>query len=73
MVHVERQVTVRRPLAEVVRYLADFSHAVDWDPGTQECDRIDSGPPVEGAQWHNVSEFRGRLHGTHVPLGHADG
>ncbi|MFJ8884094.1 SRPBCC family protein [Streptomyces sp. NPDC102402] len=60
MVHVERQVTVQRPLAEVVRYLADFSHAVDWDPGTQECDRIDSGPLAEGAQWHNVSVFRGR-------------
>ncbi|MEV7401801.1 SRPBCC family protein [Streptomyces sp. NPDC091267] len=60
MVHVERQVTVRRPLAEVVRYLADFSHAVDWDPGTQECTRTDGGPVTEGAKWHNVSEFRGR-------------
>ncbi|MEU0135738.1 SRPBCC family protein [Streptomyces sp. NPDC006296] len=60
MVHVERQITVQHPLAEVVRYLADFSHAVDWDPGTQECERIGEGPLAEGAQWHNVSEFRGR-------------
>ncbi|WP_405591441.1 SRPBCC family protein [Streptomyces sp. NBC_01190] len=60
MVDVQRSFLVPRPLPEVVAYLADFSHAVEWDPGTQECDRTDSGPVAEGSQWHNVSLFRGR-------------
>lgn len=63
MIHVERVMTVPVPLAEVVAYLCDFAHAVDWDPGTVECTRAEGeeGRPVEsGARWHNVSEFRGR-------------
>ncbi|MGC4996698.1 MULTISPECIES: SRPBCC family protein [unclassified Streptomyces] len=61
MVHVRRSFTVPRPLPAVIDYLADFTHAVDWDPGTQECARKDGvGIPTEGTTWHNVSEFRGR-------------
>ncbi|MEE4546333.1 SRPBCC family protein [Streptomyces sp. V4-01] len=61
MVHVSRSFTVNRPLPDVVAYLADFGHAVDWDPGTQECVRTaGQGAPVEGARWRNVSVFRGR-------------
>jgi carbon monoxide dehydrogenase subunit G len=60
MVHVVRSMTVDRPLGLVVAYLADFSNAVDWDPGTLECVRADHGPAYEGAHWHNISEFRGR-------------
>ncbi len=40
MVDVSRTFTVRRPLDEVVAYLRDFANAVDWDPGTQKCERI---------------------------------
>ncbi|MFF7965239.1 SRPBCC family protein [Streptomyces sp. NPDC007903] len=61
MVHVRRSFTVPRPLPAVIDYLADFANAVDWDPGTQECDRTNgSGTPTVGATWHNVSEVRGR-------------
>ncbi|WP_030900560.1 SRPBCC family protein [Streptomyces sp. NRRL F-5126] len=60
MVHVVRRVDVARPLPAVVAYLADFAHAVEWDPGTRECLRIGEGPVHEGALWRNVSEFRGR-------------
>ncbi|MFI9389444.1 SRPBCC family protein [Streptomyces bauhiniae] len=61
MVHVRRSFTVPRPLPAVIDYLADFANAVDWDPGTRECDRTDgSGTPTVGATWHNVSEVRGR-------------
>jgi hypothetical protein len=59
MVHVVRFITVDRPLCDVVAYLADFSNAVDWDPGTRECVRADHGPVYEGAHWLNVSEFWG--------------
>ncbi|MBP0456543.1 SRPBCC family protein [Streptomyces montanisoli] len=60
MVHVVRHIDVARPLPAVIAYLADFAHAVEWDPGTRECLRLDEGPVREGALWRNVSEFRGR-------------
>ncbi|GAB6916423.1 SRPBCC family protein [Streptomyces drozdowiczii] len=61
MVHVSRSFTVDRPLPQVVGYLADFGHAVVWDPGTESCKRTTgSGTPSVGDQWHNVSQFRGR-------------
>ncbi|MFC9330020.1 SRPBCC family protein [Kitasatospora sp. NPDC057015] len=60
MVTVERSITVDRPADEVLRYLADFGHTVEWDPGTESCARLDGGPVAEGARWLNVSRFRGR-------------
>ncbi|MGW3140658.1 SRPBCC family protein [Streptomyces sp. NPDC001139] len=60
MIEVERVVTLDHPLADVVRYLADFSHTESWDPGTVTCRRIGDGEPAVGAEWHNVSQFRGR-------------
>ncbi|KQS66803.1 SRPBCC family protein [Modestobacter sp. Leaf380] len=60
MPSVERTFTVQRPLEEVVEYLADFSHAEEWDPGTKTCTRTDGLPLAVGARWHNVSEFLGR-------------
>ncbi|GAA3011397.1 SRPBCC family protein [Streptomyces drozdowiczii] len=61
VVHVSRSFTVDRPLPQVVGYLADFGHAVVWDPGTESCKRTTgSGTPSVGDQWHNVSQFRGR-------------
>ncbi|MFF0740155.1 SRPBCC family protein [Streptomyces sp. NPDC004111] len=60
MINVERRFVVDRPMRETVDYLADFAHAVDWDPGTRSCTRIGDGPLTEGARWHNTSEFRGR-------------
>ncbi|MFW3461219.1 SRPBCC family protein [Streptomyces microflavus] len=63
MVDVRRSFTVPCPLDRVVEYLADFSRAKEWDPGTRECNPAD-GPAgatvTRGARWHNVSEFRGR-------------
>ena len=44
----------------MIGYLKDFSNAVEWDPGTQECTRNESGPIGEGASWHNVSKIMGR-------------
>lgn len=59
-IELERSITVRRPVAEVVEYLADFAHAEEWDSGTVTCTRIGDGPVATGARWRNVSEFRGR-------------
>lgn len=61
MVHVTRTFTVEQPVEFVVDYLADFSHAEAWDPGTQSCTRTDGdGPIAVGATWHNVSKVLGR-------------
>lgn len=55
-----RSFTVR-PAPDVVRaYLLDFAHAEEWDPGTQSCERLDTGPVQLGSRWHNVSRFLGR-------------
>ncbi|MFJ4675361.1 MULTISPECIES: SRPBCC family protein [unclassified Kitasatospora] len=70
MIEVVREIPVRRPAGEVLDYLADFAHAAEWDPGTEQCVRIDAsgsagtggstGAPGPGARWRNVSVFRGR-------------
>ena len=61
MVEVERTLTLHHPLPDVVAYLADFSHAQEWDPGTVSCRPARAGAPVtKGAEWLNVSMFRGR-------------
>ncbi|MEO9221880.1 MAG: SRPBCC family protein [Mycobacteriaceae bacterium] len=43
----------------VVPYLADFSHAEKWDPGTERCVRNDDGPVRVGSTWHNTSKIAG--------------
>lgn len=60
MIRVTRTFIVDKPVDVVVGYLADFSNAVDWDPGTQSCERRDSGPVHVGSTWRNVSKFLGR-------------
>jgi carbon monoxide dehydrogenase subunit G len=56
---VSRTFVVTPPPAVVLDYLVDFSHAAQWDPGTQSCERLDSGPVVVGSTWHNVSKVAG--------------
>jgi carbon monoxide dehydrogenase subunit G len=60
MIRVTRTLAVPYPPRKVVAYLADFAHAVDWDPGTVSCERLGEGPLAEGSRWHNVTDFRGR-------------
>ncbi|OLR93525.1 SRPBCC family protein [Actinokineospora bangkokensis] len=59
MVQVSRTFTVAKPLPEVGAYLSDFSNAVEWDPGTESCERMESGPVRVGARWHNTSKIAG--------------
>ncbi|PYC65457.1 polyketide cyclase [Streptomyces tateyamensis] len=60
MITVERTIIVERPAGEVLTYLADFGNTPAWDPGTESCTRLDSGPVAAGSRWLNVSRFRGR-------------
>ncbi len=59
MPSVSRTFEVQPPPEIVVPYLADFSHAEQWDPGTRRCERIDAGPVKVGATWHNTSKIVG--------------
>ena len=59
MTTVSRTFTVTPPPRVVVDYLKDFSHAEEWDPGTESCTRNDSGPVRVGSTWHNVSKIAG--------------
>lgn len=54
-----RTFTVTPSPATVLDYLKDFTHAEEWDPGTETCTRTDTGPVVVGSTWHNVSKIAG--------------
>lgn len=43
----------------VLDYLKDFGHAEQWDPGTESCRRIGSGPIQVGSSWLNTSKIAG--------------
>lgn len=60
MVNVTRTFLVDKPVETVVDYLKDFGNAVEWDPGTQRCERQDEGPIQVGSTWHNVSKVLGK-------------
>ena len=59
MTTVSRTFTVDAPPEVVIPYLADFTHAVQWDPGTVRCERIDDGPVKVGSSWRNTSKIVG--------------
>ena len=59
MPSVSRTFAVSPPPSQIVDYLKDVGNAEEWDPGTRECTRTDSGPIREGSAWHNVSNIFG--------------
>jgi len=59
MTTVSRTFDVRPEPAVVVDYLKDFGNAEEWDPGTESCTRVDSGPVQAGSTWRNVSRIAG--------------
>lgn len=59
MTKISRTFTVTPAPATVIGYLKDFSHATEWDPGTEACERNGSGPVQVGSTWHNTSKIAG--------------
>ena len=59
MTTVTRTFTVNPSPPVVLDYLKDFSHAEQWDPGTETCTRNDTGPVQVGSTWHNTSKIAG--------------
>jgi carbon monoxide dehydrogenase subunit G len=56
---VSRTFSVTTPPEVVIPYLADFSHAEAWDPGTVSCVATEPGPVAVGSSWHNTSKIAG--------------
>jgi carbon monoxide dehydrogenase subunit G len=56
---VARKFTVDPPPEMVVPYLADFSNAEQWDPGTVSCVPNQKGPVQVGFSWKNTSKIAG--------------
>jgi carbon monoxide dehydrogenase subunit G len=59
MPSVSRTFTVAPPPQVALDYLADFSHAEEWDPGTESCTRNGDGPVQVGTTWDNTSTIAG--------------
>ena len=59
MPSVSRTFTTTAPPDAVFDYLADFTHAEEWDPGTRSCVRV-SGDGGVGTTYRNVFSFLGR-------------
>lgn len=60
MARYKATVETTRPPAEVFDYLADFSTAAEWDPGTVSSERRGGGPLGEGTEFRLVASFLGR-------------
>ena len=56
---VSRRFSVDAAPGAVVAYLADFTNAEQWDPGTVRCEREDEGAVRVGSTWHNTSKLAG--------------
>jgi hypothetical protein len=60
MVSFNATIRSKHPPHLVFDYLAEFSTAVQWDPGIVEGESLVSRPPALGSRFHLVSEFVGR-------------
>jgi len=57
MIHVTRSFFVNANAERAMTFIRDFSNAEQWDPGTQRCQRLDSGELGVGSRWHNESKL----------------
>lgn len=70
---IERSVVMPRPVAEVFRYLADFSTTAEWDPGTHDAVKVTPGAVGLGSVFDLTLNSLGRrvpmraTIATHVP------
>jgi carbon monoxide dehydrogenase subunit G len=54
-----REIELSTPADETFAYIADFSHAAEWDPGIAESRRLDDGPVAVGSRFELIALFRG--------------
>ena len=54
-----REIEVPTPPGETFAYLADFTHAAEWDPGIAEARRLTPEPTAVGSRFEVIAVFRG--------------
>lgn len=59
MTSVNRTFTVSARPAAVLEYFRDFARTQEWDPATESTVRVDEGPLIPGATWHNTTHAFG--------------
>ena len=57
---INEQIEVARPAPEAFRYVAEFEHAAEWDPGVAESKKLTDGPVRVGSEFDVVVLFRGK-------------
>ena len=55
-----REIEVAGEPADVLAYVADFSHSSEWDPGVVESRRLTDGPTAVGSRFELIAAFRGK-------------
>jgi hypothetical protein len=60
MAHYRDTVDSSMEAEDLFDYMADFSNAEQWDPGTKTAKRLDDGKIGEGSKFELVVEFLGR-------------
>lgn len=62
---IQKEVEVRRPIAEAFEYVAEFSNAAEWDPGIAEAKKLTEGSVQKGSEFEVVALFRGKRQNFH--------
>ena len=57
---ISEQIEVGRDAAEAFRYVSEFEHAAEWDPGVAESKKVTDGPVRVGTEYDVVVLFRGK-------------
>jgi carbon monoxide dehydrogenase subunit G len=60
MAHIVKRVTTTWPPDQAFAYMADFSHASEWDPGVAEATRVDTGAVGQGSEFDLTVLVAGR-------------
>ncbi len=57
MAHYNATIDSRRSARDTLDYLADFSNAAEWDPGTLTAEQLDPGPVRAGTRFRLIVPF----------------
>ena len=57
MIRLKESILIEKPLDYVFRYISDFSHIQDWDPGVVSSSGVHREKPGMGSQYNLVLKF----------------
>jgi polyketide cyclase/dehydrase/lipid transport protein len=67
MARIVKSVMTSWTTEQAFEYMADFSHAAEWDPGVAESTRVNTGPVGQGSEFDLIVLIAGRR----VPMRYA--